>query len=136
LTGGARHAQVEFAQAGYKVTIANYRGSVLTAFQEVEDGLAGLAVLDEASKAQAAAVADARKSVDIANNRYVGGLVSYLDVVTAQQTLLSNERLAAQLEGQRLTTSVLLVKALGGGWDAASLAALHVDYPVKQALQP
>jgi NodT family efflux transporter outer membrane factor (OMF) lipoprotein len=136
LTGGARHAQVEFAQAGYKVTIASYRGSVLTAFQEVEDGLAGLAVLDEASKAQAAAVADARKSVDIANNRYVGGLVSYLDVVTAQQTLLSNERLAAQLEGQRLTTSVLLVKALGGGWDAASLAALHVDYPVKQALQP
>jgi NodT family efflux transporter outer membrane factor (OMF) lipoprotein len=136
LTGGARRAQVEFAQAGYKVTIANYRGSVLTAFQEVEDNLAGLAVLDAASKAQAAAVTDARKALEIANNRYVGGLVSYLDVVTAQQTLLSNERLAVQLEGQRLTTSVLLVKALGGGWDSASLAALHVDYPAKQALQP
>jgi NodT family efflux transporter outer membrane factor (OMF) lipoprotein len=136
LTGGARRAQVEFAQAGYKVTIANYRGSVLTAFQEVEDNLAGLAVLDEASSAQAAAVTDSRKALDIANNRYVGGLVSYLDVVTAQQTLLANERLAAQLEGQRLTTSVLLVKALGGGWDPASIAALHVDYPAKQALQP
>src|SRR5579864_8416884 len=136
LTGGARRAQVEFARAGYKVTIANYRGSVLTAFQEVEDSLAGLAVLDETSKAQAAAVADAQKALDIATNRYVGGLVSYLDVVTAQQTLLSNQRLAVQLEGQRLTTSVLLVKALGGGWDASSLAALHVDYPAKQALQP
>ena len=136
LTGGARRAQVQFAQAGYKVTVANYRGSVLTALQEVEDNLAGLAVLDDASKAQAAAVTDARKALEIATNRYVGGLVSYLDVVTAQQTLLSNERLAAQLEGQRLTTSVLLVKALGGGWDSASLAALHVDYPAKQALQP
>jgi multidrug efflux system outer membrane protein len=136
LTGGARRAQVEFAQAGYRITIANYRGSVLTAFQEVEDNLAGLAVLDETSKAQAAAVADAQKALDIATNRYKGGLVSYLDVVTAQQTLLSNQRLAVQLEGQRLTASVLLVKALGGGWDASSLAALHVDYPAKQALQP
>jgi multidrug efflux system outer membrane protein len=136
LTGGARRAQVEFAQAGYKITIANYRGSVLTAFQEVEDNLAGLAVLDETSKAQAAAVADAQKALDIATNRYKGGLVSYLDVVTAQQTLLSNQRLAVQLEGQRLTASVLLVKALGGGWDASSLAALHVDYPAKQALKP
>jgi outer membrane protein, multidrug efflux system len=136
LTGGARRAQVEFAQAGYKITIANYRGSVLTAFQEVEDNLAGLAVLDETSKAQAAAVDDAQKALDIATNRYKGGLVSYLDVVTAQQTLLSNQRLAVQLEGQRLTASVLLVKALGGGWDASSLAALHVDYPAKQALQP
>ena len=136
LTGGARRAQVDFAQSGYKITIANYRGSVLVAFQEVEDSLAGLAVLDDASKAQAAAVTDAQKAVDIATNRYKGGLVSYLDVVTAQQTLLSNQRLAVQLEGQRLTTSVLLVKALGGGWDASSLAALHVDYPAKQALQP
>ncbi len=109
---------------------------MLVAFQEVEDSLAGLAVLDDASKAQAAAVTDAQKALDIATNRYKGGLVSYLDVVTAQQTLLSNQRLAVQLEGQRLTTSVLLVKALGGGWDASSLASLHVDYPAKQALRP
>ena len=136
LTGGARKAQVQYAQAGYDLTVANYRGSVLTAFQEVEDNLAGLAVLANAAKAQAAAVTDAHKALDIATNRYKGGLVNYLDVVTAQQTLLSNQRLASQLEGQRLTTSVLLVKALGGGWDASSIAALHVNYPAKQALQP
>jgi multidrug efflux system outer membrane protein len=136
LSGGARRAQVQYAQAGYDLTVANYRGSVLTAFQEVEDNLAGLKVLDNAAKAQAAAVADARKALDIATNRYKGGLVNYLDVVTAQQTLLSNQRLASQIEGQRLTTSVLLVKALGGGWDASSIAALHVNYPAKQALAP
>jgi NodT family efflux transporter outer membrane factor (OMF) lipoprotein len=136
LSGGARRAQVQYAQAGYDLTVANYRGSVLTAFQEVEDNLAGLKVLDNAAKAQAAAVADARKALEIATNRYKGGLVNYLDVVTAQQILLSNERLASQIEGQRLTTSVLLVKALGGGWDASSIAALHVNYPAKQALAP
>jgi NodT family efflux transporter outer membrane factor (OMF) lipoprotein len=136
LSGGARKAQVQYAQAGYDLTVANYRGSVLTAFQEVEDNLAGLAVLANAAQAQAAAVTDARKALEIATNRYKGGLVNYLDVVTAQQILLSNERLASQLEGQRLTTSVLLVKALGGGWDASSIAALHVNYPAKQALEP
>jgi multidrug efflux system outer membrane protein len=136
LSGGARKAQVQYAQAGYDLTVANYRGSVLTAFQEVEDNLAGLTVLDNAAKAQAAAVADARKALEIATNRYKGGLVNYLDVVTAQQTSLANERLASQIEGQRLTTSVLLVKALGGGWDASSIAALHVSYPAKQALAP
>ncbi|HLW99343.1 MAG TPA: efflux transporter outer membrane subunit [Candidatus Acidoferrales bacterium] len=136
LTGGARRAQVEFARAGYAGTVANYRGAVLTAFQEVEDNLAGLTVLDEASHAQAQAVADARKALDIATNRYKGGLVSYLDVVTAQQNLLSNEQLASQIEGQRLVSSVLLVKALGGGWDAASLASFQIKPAVKQALQP
>lgn len=136
LTGGARRAQVQFAQAGYDGAVANYRGSVLTAFQEVEDNLAGLSVLDQASKAQAEATVDARKALDIATNRYKGGLVSYLDVVTAQQTLLSNERLSSEIEGQRLVTSVLLVKALGGGWDAASIAAFQVKPTVRQALQP
>ncbi len=136
LTGGARKAQVEFAKAGYAGAIANYRGTVLTAFQEVEDNLAGLSVLDQAAKSQARAVEDARKALDIANNRYVGGLTSYLDVVTAQQTLLANERLASELEGQRLVTSVLLIKALGGGWDAASIAGLQVKPTVKQAIEP
>lgn len=136
LTGGARRAQVEFAKAGYDEAIANYRSAVLTAFQEVEDNLAGLNVLDRASKAQAEAVADARKALEIATNRYVGGLVSYLDVVTAQQTLLANERLASEIEGQRLVTSVLLVKALGGGWDAASIAGFQIKPTASQALQP
>ncbi len=136
LTGGARKAQVQFAQAGYSGAVANYRGAVLTAFQEVEDNLAGLSILDQAAKSQGQAVNDARRSLEIATNRYVGGLVSYLDVVTAQQTLLSNEQLAAVIEGQRLVTSVLLVKALGGGWDAASIAAMQVKPSIKQALQP
>jgi outer membrane protein, multidrug efflux system len=136
LTGGARKAQVQYAQATYDMTVAQYRQSVLTAFQEVEDNLAGLGVLANAADAQTQAVDDAQKALEIATNRYKGGLVNYLDVVTAQQTLLSNQQLAAQIEGQRLTTSVLLVKALGGGWDAASIAALRVSYPAKQALQP
>jgi multidrug efflux system outer membrane protein len=136
LTGGARKAQVQFAEAGYSGAVANYRGAVLAAFQEVEDNLSGLGILDQAAKAQGQAVNDARKALEIANNRYVGGLVSYLDVVTAQQTLLSNERLASEIEGQRLVTSVLLVKALGGGWDAASIASMQIKPSIKQALQP
>ncbi|MFZ0818508.1 MAG: efflux transporter outer membrane subunit [Candidatus Acidiferrales bacterium] len=136
LTGGARKAQVQFAEAGYSGAVANYRGAVLAAFQEVEDNLAGLGILDQAAKSQGRAVNDARKALEIANNRYVGGLVSYLDVVTAQQTLLSNEQLASEIEGQRLVTSVLLVKALGGGWDAASIASMQIKPSVKQALQP
>ncbi|HEV3221057.1 MAG TPA: efflux transporter outer membrane subunit [Candidatus Acidoferrales bacterium] len=136
LTGGARKAQVQFAEAGYSGAVANYRGAVLTAFQEVEDNLAGLGILDQAAKAQGQAVNDARTALNIATNRYVGGLVSYLDVVTAQQTLLSNEQLAAEIEGQRLVTSVLLIKALGGGWDAASIAAMRVKPSIKQAIEP
>ncbi len=136
LTGGARKAQVQFAESGYAGAVANYRGSVLTAFQEVEDNLAGLGILDRALNAQRQAVNDARRALDIATNRYVGGLVSYLDVVTAQQTLLSNEQLAAEIEGQRLVTSVLLVKALGGGWDAASIASMKVKPSIKQAIEP
>lgn len=135
-TGGARRAQVQFNEAGYQNSVANYRQTVLTAMQEVEDALAGLAVIDEAVKTQAAAVSDSRKALEIATNRYTGGLVSYLDVVSAQQTLLSNENLAAQLDGQRLVTSVLLIKALGGGWDASSIAALKVKVSNKQALSP
>jgi NodT family efflux transporter outer membrane factor (OMF) lipoprotein len=136
LTGGARKAQVQFAEAGYSGAVANYRGAVLAAFQEVEDNLAGLGILEQAAKSQQQAVNDARKALEIANNRYVGGLVSYLDVVTAQQTLLSNEQLASEIEGQRLVTSVLLVKALGGGWDAASIASMQIRPSLKQAIQP
>jgi multidrug efflux system outer membrane protein len=136
LTGGARKAQVQFAEAGYSGAVANYRGAVLAAFQEVEDNLSGLGILDQAAKTQKQAVNDARRALELATNRYVGGLVSYLDVVTAQQTLLSNERLASEIDGQRLVTSVLLVKALGGGWDAASIASMQIKPTIKQALQP
>jgi outer membrane protein, multidrug efflux system len=125
-SGGALHAQVQYSQAGYDATVANYRDTVLNAFREVQDNITGIEVLAAARQSQADAVGSSRKQLDIATSRYVGGLVNYLDVVSAQQNLLSNEQEAAVIQGQRLVTSVLLVKALGGGWDAASLAAIHV----------
>jgi outer membrane protein, multidrug efflux system len=135
-TGGARRAQVQYQQAGYDATVANYRGTVLNAFQEVQDNITGLEVLGSARHSQADAVASAQRQLDIATSRYVGGLVNYLDVVNAQQNLLSNEQEAAIIQGQRLVTSVLLVKALGGGWDAASLDAVHVKPQLKDIVAP
>jgi outer membrane protein, multidrug efflux system len=135
-TGGARRAQVQYQQAGYDATVANYRNTVLTAFQEVQDNITGLEVLGSAKQSQTDAVASAQRQLDIATSRYVGGLVNYLDVVSAQQNLLSNEQEAAIIQGQRLVTSVLLVKALGGGWDAASLDAVHVRPKLKDIVAP
>jgi len=136
LTGGARRAQVQFAQANYDATVAGYRQTVLQAFQEVQDSLTGLTILDQAYQSQQLAVDASRRSLDISTNRYKGGLVSYLDVVNAQQNVLSNEQELAILQGQKLVTSVLLVKALGGGWDASSLAAIQVKTNRKDILAP
>lgn len=136
LNGGRRRAQLDFAESGYGASVASYRQTVLTAFEEVEDGISGLNVLAEAAQTQQQTVDAAQRALNIANDRYVGGLVTYLDVVTAEQTLLDNKRLATQILGQRLTTSVSLVKALGGGWDAASLQAVRVKTSASQALQP
>lgn len=113
---GRLKANVDFAQAGYDATVANYRRVVLTAMQEVEDGITGVATLDSASAQAATAVASARRVLEMATARYEGGASTYLDVITAQQSLLSAERLAAQLRGQRLLVSVFLVRALGGDW--------------------
>ena len=136
LSGGRRRAQVDFANSAYGVSVANYRQSVLNAFQEVEDGISGLNVLAEAAGTQQQAVDAAQRALKIANDRYVGGLVTYLDVVTAEQTLLDNQRLATQILGQRLVTSVSLIKALGGGWDASSLQVVRVNTTARQALEP
>jgi multidrug efflux system outer membrane protein len=135
-TGGARRAQMQFARAGYDASVANYRASVLNAFGEVQDSVTGLAVLQQAQQSQQSAVDSARHTLDISTDRYKGGLVSYLDVVTAQQTLLSNEQTLATIRGQRLVTSVLLVKALGGGWDASSLSAVAVKAKLKDIITP
>jgi NodT family efflux transporter outer membrane factor (OMF) lipoprotein len=135
-TGGARRAQVQFAQAGYDASVASYRQTVLGAFQEVQDDVNGLGVLSEAQQSQQKAVDAARRTLDISKDRYTGGLVSYLDVVTAQQNLLTNEQEMALIQGQRLVTSVLLVKALGGGWDASSLAAVQVKPKLKDVVAP
>ena len=135
-TGGSRRAQVQFAQANYDASIASYRGTVLNAFREVQDDVTGLIVLDQAFRSQEQAVDSARRTLDIATSRYVGGLVNYLDVVNAQQNLLNNEQELAVIRGQRLVTSVLLVKGLGGGWDASSLAAVQVKTKLKDVVAP
>ena len=119
--GGRNRANLAAARAAYDQSVANYRQAVLTAFQEVEDGISNLSTLAQALQTQNAAVEDARKELIIANNRYVGGATSYLDVITAQTTLLSDQRLATQLLGQQMVSAVYLVKALGGGWDASEI---------------
>jgi NodT family efflux transporter outer membrane factor (OMF) lipoprotein len=135
-TGGARRAQVQYAQAGFDANVASYRGTVLNAFREVQDNLTALSVLTRAQDSQQLSVDAARRALDISTNRYTGGLVSYLDVVTAQQNLLTNEQQLVTIQGQRLTASVLLVKALGGGWDASSLAAVQVKPKLKDIIAP
>jgi multidrug efflux system outer membrane protein len=133
--GGRNRANLALTRAAYDESVANYRESVLEAFQQVEDGLSGLALLAQASKTQQQAVTDSRRALDIANDRYVGGVTTYLDVITAQATLLTNERLATQLLGQQMTTSVYLVKALGGAWDASDLQHEQVKPKLIQAVQ-
>ncbi|OLC99880.1 MAG: RND transporter [Acidobacteria bacterium] len=135
-TGGARRAQTQFAKAGYDASVAAYRDTVLNAFREVQDDVTGLTVLDQAIRSQQQAVDAARRTLDIATSRYVGGLVSYLDVVNAQQNLLNNEQELAVIRGQRLVSSVLLIKALGGGWDASSLAAVQVKTKLRDVVAP
>ncbi len=108
----------------------------MNAFREVQDDLTALTVFIQAQQTQQQAVDAAKRTLDISTNRYTGGLVSYLDVVTAQQNLLNNEQELVTIQGQRLTTSVLLVKALGGGWDASSLAAIKVKAKLRDIVSP
>ena len=113
---GRLKASADFARAGHAATIANYRRVVLIAMQEAEDGITGLAALERASAQARTAVATARRVLEMATARYEGGASGYLDVITAQQALLNGARQVAQLDGQRMLTSVFLIKALGGDW--------------------
>jgi NodT family efflux transporter outer membrane factor (OMF) lipoprotein len=135
IQGGRNRANLAAAGASYDEAVATYRQSVLTAFQEVEDGISNLNTLAKALSTQTAAVDDARRALDIANNRYVGGVTNYLDVITAQTTLLSNQRLETQLLGQQMVSSVYLVKALGGGWDATQIKDEQVHPQPGQIVQ-
>jgi len=117
---GRLKANVEFARAGHAAAIANYRRVVLVAMQEAEDGITGLASLERASTQARTAVDTTRRVLEMATARYEGGASGYLDVITAQQALLNNARLVAQLDGQRMLTSVFLIKALGGDWQRES----------------
>jgi len=118
---GRRHAFTDQAWAAYDANVAAYRQNVLTAFQEVEDDLAGLRILDQESKKQKQAVQSAESSLALSTNRYKGGLVTYLEVITAQSAALSNERTAVDILTRRMNSTVLLIKALGGGWDVSKL---------------
>jgi multidrug efflux system outer membrane protein len=115
-SAGRIGANVDFFSAGYELAVANYRRVVLTAMQEVEDGITGTQTLESAYTQAQVAIASATKVLDLATARYEGGVATYLDVITAQQALLNVERQASQLQGQRLLIAVFLVKALGGDW--------------------
>ncbi len=123
--GGRRKSVKEQAVAAYDGTVAAYRQSTLMAFQDVEDNLAALRVLADEALQAADAVASANRSLELANDQYVGGVTTYLDVITAQTAALSNQITAADVLTRRMTASVLLIKALGGGWTTADLPTLR-----------
>ena len=135
IQGGRNRANLAAAQAAYDEAVANYRQTVLSAFQQVEDGISNLSTLSQALSTQSAAVEGARKALEIANNRYVGGVTNYLDVITAQTALLNNQRLETQLRGQQLVNTVYLVKALGGGWDWSQIKNERVHPQAGQTLE-
>lgn len=119
--GGRRRGLSEQALAGYDSTTATYRQTVLTAYQQVEDNLVALHVLSDEAEQQRQATAAAEESKRIFNNRYVGGVDTYLQVITAQTTALNNERNDIDILRRRMDASVLLIKTLGGGWDRTQL---------------
>jgi NodT family efflux transporter outer membrane factor (OMF) lipoprotein len=118
---GRRRATSDVALASYDASVANYRETALTAFQQVEDNLAALRILEQESKEQREAVAAAEESLRIFTNRYKGGVDTYLQVITAQTAALTNQRTEVDIRRRRMDASVLLIKALGGGWDTTRL---------------
>jgi NodT family efflux transporter outer membrane factor (OMF) lipoprotein len=118
---GRRRATSESARANYDATVATYRQTSLTAFQEVEDNVAALRILENETQQQQQAVASSKDSLQLFTNRYKGGVDTYLQVITAQTTELANERNAIDIQRRRLDASVLLIKALGGGWTVSNL---------------
>jgi NodT family efflux transporter outer membrane factor (OMF) lipoprotein len=119
--GGRRRATVEQAEANYDATVAGYRESVLTAFQNVEDNLAAVRILADEATQQVAATTAAERSLELTRNRYNSGIATYLEVITAQNAAYSNERNTVDLRIRQMTASVNLIKALGGGWTAGEL---------------
>jgi NodT family efflux transporter outer membrane factor (OMF) lipoprotein len=120
---GRRRALNDEARASYDSTVASYRETVLGAFQQVEDNLAALRILEQEAGVQAVAVQAAQRSLDLSNTRYEGGVTSYLEVITAQNAALADEVTAVNILGRRMANAVLLIQALGGGWDRSSLPA-------------
>jgi outer membrane protein TolC len=121
---GRRRSTSEAARAAYDAAVAGYRQTVLTAFRQVEDNLAALRILEVEAAQQREAVLSARDSLQLFTNRYKGGVDTYLQVVTAQTVALSNERNRTDIQRRRMDATVLLIKALGGGWDSSALPSL------------
>ena len=121
--GGKRRAVSEAAMAGYDATVAEYRQATLTAFQQVEDNLAALRILEQEAVQQDAATTSAKESLRLSNDRYLAGADPYLQVLTAQTIALANERNDVDIMRRRMTASVVLIKSLGGGWTTAELPA-------------
>jgi len=120
-TGGRLSANLLHARASYDESVASYRQTVLTAFQEVEDGLSTLRVLEQQAAAYDQAIRSAQETVDISTSRYREGLANYLEVITAEEELLTNQRVADQVLEQRLLTTIQLIQALGGGWQDSTI---------------
>jgi NodT family efflux transporter outer membrane factor (OMF) lipoprotein len=118
---GRRRALNDQARAAYDYQVAAYRESVLTGFQQVEDNLAAVRILENEARVQEEAVAAAQRSLDLSVTRYKGGVTSYLEVITAQSAALADEVTAVNILGRRMANTVLLIQALGGGWDRSSL---------------
>jgi NodT family efflux transporter outer membrane factor (OMF) lipoprotein len=118
---GKRHALTGSARHSYEAQAAGYKAAVLAAFNDVEDQLSGLRILEQESTAEQQAVASAQHSYDISNQRYKGGVTGYLEVLTAEAALLQNQRTAISIQTRQFVSSVGLVRALGGGWDASQL---------------
>lgn len=121
---GRRHALTQQARDAYEQQVANYRQTVLAAFEDVEDNLSAIRILNQESMANQAAVADAQRSLTISTHRYTGGVTTYLEVLTAQTALLTNQRAQDDIATRQFVASVQLIRALGGGWDITQLPKL------------
>jgi NodT family efflux transporter outer membrane factor (OMF) lipoprotein len=130
---GLHRAQSAAAHAAYDQQVANYRNSVLTAFQDVEDNLAALRQLEQESVSEAGAVTATQGALDQANYRYQGGLVTYLEVVSTENAALSAQLAAVDIQVRRMTASVLLIKALGGDWNPPAPAGAGLAANLRQA---
>jgi len=125
--GGRNRANLKAAEARYEQNLAGYRASILNAFREVEDSLSDLSALTAQAAAVNRALVSARETATLANERYQKGLSNYLDVVDAQRAALQAERQDTQLRGQRAVSTILLAKALGGGWDRNQTLASRIS---------
>jgi outer membrane protein TolC len=118
---GRRRSLTDQARAAYDAQVATYRENVLTGFQQVEDGLAAVRILENEARVQDEAVVAAQRSLDLSTTRYKGGVTTYLEVITAQSAALSDQVTAVNILGRRMANTVLLIQALGGGWEKSSL---------------